>query len=416
MSVQFLAKPQRFIVEPAPGWADVTLDEVREILTAPVQAYKFKPEANLEGSDIVVSGCDFRQAMELVMRVTTAHDVLWVAGSKRVSARSDWSLLVESSGILEFLPAGQGIQLSVRVTHPVAGTEKEVKDTLKALMTKGGLTVEPKALQGAQAVFIDSQKNRTRLCVSMGGRPLYQRGYKKSLSGAVAPLAEHHAAAAFRWVIREFGDDVVTSMREGHTGLVVPFAGTGTLGFEALSQVLNAAPALTREAYGFEYWSFVPRATITTIRKRLRAAMVSGRAPVVFGDLNGDVVGMVRENGLSYQELTGAKLDITAFENDFLADPGELCRDLDGVFLPLNPPYGLRLAKKSGGAPIYAKLGPVIGDLGKRHTLHGYVLCPDEASWSGVLKSLKKGFESRTRHFSHGGLDIRCVAFRLIRR
>ena len=412
---QFLAKPQRFIVRPAPGWLKLTITEVREILEHPLQSYKFKPTITSEEGVIVVSDCDFRQGMELTARVTTAQDMDWVLASSRVTGRSDWMMFIEKSNLAQVFGTPQTIFLTASVTHPVVGTEKEVKDIFHKYFTLAGHNVgadssELNKTDTLQRLRVDCQKNRTRLLLSMGGDPLYKRGYKAKVGGATAPLPEHHGAACFRWTIESLSHNLRSELESGERTLVVPFAGTGTTGFEAISQLTDLAPGVTRKSYGFESWSFFPEATMTTIRKRLSARVKSLPLKVRWGDINAEAMLALHQHADTFAAVSGIATDSSFAGNDFLAAPEELGVGCKRIFLPLNPPYGQRLAKESGAVKIYERLGAALSRLSEDVHLAGYVICPDEESWSKLAAALT-GFQKETCHFSHGGNDTRLLAF-----
>jgi 23S rRNA G2445 N2-methylase RlmL len=425
--IAFLAKPQRFIVRPAPGWLDVCHKDVARILESPLQAYKFKPELDVRQGIIAVSECDYRQAMELVLRLSTGHDVEWLLHSGRVSSRDGWADFLDKSNIVELWKnaAGVKVNLGVTVSHPVIGTAKSVRERAAAYLERNGLTVLASGESTSQEhrIRIDSQKNRTQVFVSMAGEPLFKRGYKDVLSGARAPLAEHLAAACFIWALDEIGPGVRNDLLNGACPLLVPFAGTGTLGFEGISQLTNVAPGFFRKSYSFESFSFHPAKTLDVIRKRIRLSCTPANVNVRFGDTDPAAFKAVDENIAGFKarfsELTASStdmdsrqvaLDVTNQVNNFLTNPSEFASDAEEVFLALNPPYGDRLAKKSGGQAIYKSLGRVIHDLGKTRSVFGFVLCGDEASWRIFLSSIRP-LKNKTRHFTHGGIDVRLVVF-----
>ena len=131
----------------------------------------------------------------------------------------------------------------------------------------------------------------------------------------------------------------------GETLLAVPFAGTGTTGFEACCRAMNVAPSVTRGHYGCEDFVFHPAATMASIRKRLMALVKVGGAPqMVFGDTNHDVVKVFDSEAKAFCLATGLVLNIAMEDNDFLEHPEALFRNVGGasiagrtVFLPLNP-------------------------------------------------------------------------------
>ena len=417
----YLAKPQRFLVRPAPGWKELTLSEVLEILASPLQKFKFEPKAVLEDGLVVISDCDYRQALELIARVTTAHDVDWVIQSGRISSRGDWKPFLEKSGVSKLWndPLDFTFHLSSQASHTVVGTEKEIKDLAKSVWPffsdgdEAALAAETE--RPLQRIRIESSKNRHRILVSMGGAPLYKRGYKVQGLPASAPLPEHHASACFRWCLETLKGSPLESMPNNRWSIVTPFAGTGTTGIEAAARVLNIAPALTRPFFACEGFSFHPEATMSTIRQRLRQKVMgsSSDLKLIFGDLNSDVTAALDHQVENFMRLAGVSIPTEIKGNDFLLNPLELMSlALQGgvVFLPLNPPYGNRLAKGSGGDVIYKRLGEAIKACADVRTLIGYVICPDESTWGHLQRGLK-GFELHTRHFSHGGDDVRLVAF-----
>ena len=324
----YLAKPQRFLVRPAPGWVELTLQDVKTVLFAPTQKYKFQPVAAIEDGMVVVSECDYRQALELVARLTTAHDVEWVIHSGRVSSRGDWKGFFEAAGVGALFKDGKAAYTKVAaiVSHPVVGTAKEIREIAVAAWGFGTAERDDEEEMDSTShrVRIDSGKNRTRILVSLAGEPLYKRGYKSRLGGATAPLPEHHASACFLWSAEQIGGDIKNKIACGDVSITVPFAGTGTTGFEAVCRVLNIAPALSRDHYACENFAFHPEATMASIRKRLLAAKVAGKPKIVFGDNTPDIVDALGAQVASFREKSGVEIDAHVTLNDFLSSPETL--------------------------------------------------------------------------------------------
>ena len=118
-----------------------------------------------------------------------------------------------------------------------------------------------------KSVWLTLLRNRLVLSTSLSGRPLYHRGYKSSLRAA-APLPEHHAAACFRWLmlllLREH------DMRSGRVHVLVPFAGSGTLGFEAmLHRLACSGGAIASRAFACESFPVSPEATVNYLRRTI---------------------------------------------------------------------------------------------------------------------------------------------------
>jgi 23S rRNA G2445 N2-methylase RlmL len=264
---------------------------------------------------------------------------------------------------------------------------------------------------------MESEKNRTQMLLSLAGAPLYIRSYKDILTGASAPLPEHHAAACFRWANALLDRKKENSILTGNIPVVVPFAGTGTLGFESLCQILQYAPGLFRSNYAFQRFMFHPEKTAATIARRLHAGRTCGSPRIIFGeidpkacqDLKANISGFERRIG----ELLGrdhAQGTFICLQNDFLKEPDLLFSDEREIFLLLNPPYGERLAKKTGPEAIYSGIGKILKKLGQKTKFSGLILCGNEVSWREFLGATGPIYH-KTRHFTHGGMDVRAVVF-----
>jgi 23S rRNA G2445 N2-methylase RlmL len=415
--IQHLAKPQRFLVRPAPGWSAVTLTEVQNILQSPVQRYKFSPLVVPEDGQVVVSECDYRQGLEILSRVTTAHDVDWVLHSGRISRRGDWPVFFERSGVAKLWqsPERVYIKFTASVSHPILGNEREIKELARGLIPLGpeamleGVDGQGPGLR--QTIHLESTKNRQRLLVSLGGEPVYKRGYKVPGLPAVAPLPEHHAAACFRWAISQF-----ENRSAAHEWVIVnPFAGSGTTAIEALIQIMNIAPGVIRSSFACESFEFHPTATMASIRHRLglQVSAAESAPAVVLGDINDTAVKNLPAQFDNFCQLVRRDIPVVVMANDFLSNPQALFAGVDPrrtVFLPLNPPFGQRLAKASGSLVIYERLSKILSEFARTRPVCGYVLCPDEETWGVIVRGLRS-LEIKTQHFSHGGVDMRVVAF-----
>ena len=85
-----LATPHVFYVRPAPGWLDVCEQEIKDVLAHPLHRYKFEPLVTTLKGVIKIHRCDFRQGLEVLLRLTTAHDVEWLLAD---SACGSWDRL-----------------------------------------------------------------------------------------------------------------------------------------------------------------------------------------------------------------------------------------------------------------------------------------------------------------------------------
>lgn len=305
--------------------------------------------------------------------------------------------------------------------------------------------------------------------LSLAGEPLYRRGYRVSLSAA-APLREDLAQAAIRsataFVSGESGGRPFDT-------LLVPFAGTGTFLFESLMDLWELPPHIFGREFAFtrlvcrreEGYRWLERKLVERVVSRMAgpagaagtdlqldaagtsaqpgAADLDGQSeppgtdarPGSFGsdarhlpaavltDISESALESARANagrffGSIRQAIPDSRFgadDVRFLKSDAAALPwtGLVPERPGTVFVPLNPPFGKRLRESAG---IYAALGRRLSELSEHlsrlgGSLYGCILSPDEARWKAFLRAAGR-FETRTVHFSHGGLDIRLTLFR----
>jgi hypothetical protein len=216
--------------------------------------------------------------MELSMRLLSIHDVDWILFSKRCTNRSELFSHLKFLSFDQIFSSGQKSDHhddqnhSDLVTHNKSICPIPVKvicyanksfvnssSILKDFFTK----LHPSLIDSSEGnrIKISLIENVLTVTLSFGGNdlPLWKRGYKfqkfesskeedddklevnseKRL--AVAPLAEHHAAACFLWMIssncrdmssiKDSSDSVdieqSRSLLRSIGRIIVPFAGTG---------------------------------------------------------------------------------------------------------------------------------------------------------------------------------------------
>src|SRR4051812_39034415 len=78
MSEPITARPHAFYIRPAPGWLGMLYGEVTALTKTPMHKYKYDPKVTLLKSTVKLHRCDWRQGLEIMLRLTTAHDVEWL--------------------------------------------------------------------------------------------------------------------------------------------------------------------------------------------------------------------------------------------------------------------------------------------------------------------------------------------------
>jgi hypothetical protein len=298
-----LKSPQKFLLTSAPGWKDVTLYELNLLLATPWTSYKTIPFVSPDPlasaqSSILVGNCTYRQMMELSMRLLTIHDVDWIVFSKRCVNRSElFSHLKFLSFDQIFSPTGHYPDSQSTPDHDqtistLQSPVKVISYANKSFVNSSSLLkdyfykLHPSLVDSSPQTDSHQLVNRIKISLieniltvtlSLGGNdlPLWKRGYKfqsfdnSSVADqdsekrlAIAPLAEHHAAACFLWMLssnyREMFpiSDSSTSPPVLHyqsilkniQRIIIPFAGSGKCYSSPVTLALPPPPSLTSKA------------------------------------------------------------------------------------------------------------------------------------------------------------------------
>jgi putative N6-adenine-specific DNA methylase len=184
-------------------------------------------------------------------------------------------------------------------------------------------------------------RGRCTISLDSSGRSLHERGYRSD--AAVAPLKETLAAA----IIQLTGWD-------GHSPLVDPMCGSGTLVIEAALKCRNMAPGLLRKSpYPFENWPDFDRELWARIRTEAQqVALPKAPAPLFGNDIEPAAVSTARSNA----HRAGVASDIRftmASASAFLSKPAAAG---PGIVV-INPPYGERLGDATELTALYRTLG-----------------------------------------------------------
>ena len=170
------------------------------------------------------------------------------------------------------------------------------------------------------------------LYIDTSGKPLYQRGFRKS--SVEAPIRENLAAGIL----------AISGWQPGDS-LLDPMCGSGTFLIEAAMISLNQAPGLKR-CFGFEHWSNFDSIAFKKIKSEYQAKI----KPLVFSNIYGSDEDLrairVTKSNLVEAGLTSAvELSCKSF-NEIVAPSKE------GI-LVTNPPYGVRIGEDEELALAY---------------------------------------------------------------
>lgn len=396
--------------------------ELREILENLFLRTKYLPEIHDHATcELELRSLSFYSLVELLMRGQIFQDIRLQLACENLYYESSFRKFCDGISWDQFLIPGSTIDLRVQSIGSRLYHESMLKEMLeKHLRTKFGINLESKEDESLTKVYIDLNNNVGRASLSLAGRPLYQRGFRE-LGGAVAPLREDIAQGCLREALV-----FCRSQREDYhwETLWVPFGGTGTFVFETIMNDFKMAPCLFRPSYALEKMPFFNEKNFAFVQKKARAQIHQTKLKnLLYSDYSEEVCELFRRNYTNFEKslksngidnlLTSIQLRVSN-ENFFL-------EKFDGfqtknVFVPLNPPYGLRLHSNLEIPGLYRKIAKKLLDVANAApscTFGGFILCPSEESWSAFVRTIESRSKVESYHLSQGGLDIRVCQFLL---
>ncbi len=219
-----------------------------------------------------------------------------------------------------------------------------------ALKVKNAIVDWQRSHSGARS-SVDVQDPDVRINVHLGrdhcvvsldssGSSLHRRGYRPAVGAA--PLKESLAAAL-----------IALSGWQGDCAFYDPLCGSGTLPLEATLRIMDVAPGLFRERFGFETWPDFDAALLDRLLGEADAARKESVAVPIWGsDRDPQMIEQAKINAGRcdvLEQVWFASMDLTEVEAP--ADTGVMI---------CNPPYGERLGQGAALGEFYRLLGDVL--------------------------------------------------------
>lgn len=397
-------QPRRWEFLLPPGSAKKTESVLESIVSNPFLPRTHEPTWTVYPEKFVLEKANFRQALEILARIPWIRDFRLNLGKYRFDKHFSFAGLIESLHTTGLLPK----EWEIRFHPQVRGRTEVSREDLQELWEESyesGTYSEGQKFTECNALCIGED---IVISLSLGGDPLFKRGNFKAL-GKSAPVRED-SASFLLYLLRE--------KMENPEAIFVPFAGSGTFVWEAISMIAGIGfPHLERK-YMFREWNDFPEPTWEFLKKRIGEKGENRSLRVWWNEIEGDIFSYLEERSGEYQKFIkyaspNFKLSVTGEEGDFFSfSPKEIWDSMgkpERIWMPLNPPYGMRVQKGSH-AGLYRRLTEAVKEFWALSAeVSGFVLCPDEESWSAFLKGL--GTKSETVHITHGGIDLRAVYF-----
>lgn len=396
--------------------ADVLQSECETILGElfhPHQDAK-PPTVRCAEDGLHVGPLDFRSLIQVAGQVLCPRDIIWPLHASKVSHNSEFVKAVQRVPWDLVLPKGAALAARVQARQSRLYHEGMLQEWLAKELARLGFA--PGERDDADyLVDVRLIDNRLELGLSLSRGQHYRRGIKRDLR-SLASMREDLAAAASLWCLQEAGFKTVKDYHHKSWTVVVPFAGSGTLAYEAAIRLAGIPRAFLPEPLSLESLPCTPAATWSFLQQRWRARFC-GPGQIALRLLERDLeqFSALETNTSAFMAAVEPALwqpaKVKLIQADVYHVPFSWCEPAMGwAMLPLNPPYGDRLAT-TGNKP-YAQLGGWVREF---CTLPwagvcGYCFAPDQQQAQDFVRALPD-LQCTQREVQHGGKDVVLLAF-----
>jgi 23S rRNA G2445 N2-methylase RlmL len=421
-------KPPLF-VKAVPGLENSLFLELQHLFSHPwLPRTSEKPQCEIRAGGVFVQGLTRTESLELLFRLRSAEDVFQVLFRGKVAHWNELEVALDSCFSQKDALGLHTFRIRVQSKSSLLFHEGAVRQRAEERLKKWGWQVEAAAEDGKNSpahtlVQLFFEQNKLEIRLSFTNQSLGKRAYKAPLP-APAPLREEQAAALIEHVRAEW------QARPGPWHIWVPFAGSGTFGFESLLALRGVSlmthpkcwPVCQTSAWSEKTWS-------SFLKKQQKICQASfSELRLEFLERQSQAFANLKEHLIVFQErlrscCAGEEVHLeegvfSAWEGDFFErgptwTSAEKGLPLRHLWIPLNPPFGRRLGSKpfSYGKLAHRLLQIQASSKGHVASVQGVLLCPSENTWQEAFQVLKKEYQLQTLHFMQGGQDMRALYF-----
>lgn len=412
-------KPQIIQVIFPAGMGKAALDEMTFILNHLWIKQKYTSELSLLKNYIRIDPIHLFAVTELLMRSQSIADIRLVIFEGMASGKDVFRKKCLGIHWNYFINKKMSLKIKVNSVASRAFHESALKEIVSDIL-KDHVTdiVNGENTTETTTLFVDLYKNKLTISISLAGSPLYKRGYRQMLS-ASAPLREDTAFCCLKRALefaKKIDDDYMPDT------ILIPFSGTGTFAFEYLQTHYKFSSALFSRDYALSKMPLFNQKHFNFILKKagehflpadnlIRIINIdySKNAMSVFLENLKNIKYIFEKNNFNltdemvqHHEKDFFKMDLTNIIDN---------KNSKNIFMPLNPPYGIRIGKNMDAIDFYSKIASCVNEISKYNKkLLGFILCPDEKTWSHFSNKIKN-IPQETYHFTQGGMDIRVCQF-----
>jgi 23S rRNA G2445 N2-methylase RlmL len=400
------------------------------------------PKVTLLPNEIRITNIHMFSVVELMIRSLCLTDIQLIIFEGKTVGKHSFEKKCRELNWDYFLNPEMSLKIKVNSVASKAFHETALKESLSEILTNYiSHVVSGEDTQETTTLYANLFKDRLTLSISLAGEKLYKRGYRGILSTS-APLREDIAACCIQKSL-QFANQINNDF--SLQSIVIPFSGTGTFAFEYLLLSAQFAPGLIGRTYALTNMPLFRQENFQFLLKKARehckfhANIGTPSDNQSCDDLHFYCIDhadlainafsenltlfktiVTQNNFLFPQELFYSEQSQTPFyKEDFLkidiATWFTQNKSTGNIFLPLNPPYGIRLAKNSNSLSLYRDIAHKVNELStfvknENKNVLGFILCPTQETWSIFCKSLTY-LKIETYHISQGGIDIRVCQF-----
>ncbi len=412
----------------SPGTLPEVAADANAIIAKPWKPHKFAASVEQARGFVRVRGASWELTCELAARLSTVHDLCLAFLSVTVKSWSDVPLALGKLPFKDLLKPGCTLEIRAEAANgvlPHAGRLQEIAEEFFSVRGYDILLKDDARDSQFTRIELETGADRLRVRVSLGSDALHKRGWR-ALTGTPATLREDLASAVLKRLT------AFEPRASEASSVVVPFAGSGTLGIEAWHSLFGLPPSIWNSSRAVSdsaprfarAWKSLTQPTEVAQKwwnKRiLRAATETQLPELTFIENNRkqfheleqnleNVTEMLEDFGLQLPRISALLKDVFQVSNTEIIKPGAI------TLMPLHPPYGLRLNQETDVEKLFSDLGLKVKEWALEArvsggALVGFCLCPSDVLWRHFRNGLGD-LEFDTSHVTQGGLDVRVCNF-----
>jgi putative N6-adenine-specific DNA methylase len=339
----------------APGLERLVARELTALGISPSEVESGGVAFDATPSLVYTANLQLRTASRVLARVAT-FPAKSFAELERKARKVEWSTWVPESGAAHFRVTSRKSKLYHQdgIAERLERAVQEAVPTVRAVRAPSEadlLDDDVTQLPQVQRFIVRVLRDEVTLSADSSGALLHLRGYRQATGKA--PLRETLAAAM-----------LLASEWDGHTPLLDPMCGSGTIPIEAALLARRIPPGATRH-FAFERWPEFQAGEWEQVKGDVMAAVLD-RAPT-------PIIGADRDAGTIEAAIANAERAGVAADIEFVHAPIsetvhrlsalDSCRPAIVPSCPLlltNPPYGHRVGDRARLRDLYATLGNAV--------------------------------------------------------